>query len=286
VDVRPDVHEASPALDEAMLPALATVVARRQETRDTFTLTLAPESGPVPFLPGQFSMLSVFGIGEIPISHAGDPRDTTQHVHTIRAVGAVSRALVDVGVGEQVGWRGPFGTAWPIAGAHGKDIVIVAGGIGLAPVWPIVHAALAQRDTLGRVTLVIGSRTPADRIYTRELEALRREGRIAVLEIVDAADLSWSGSVGVVTKLLPHVEMTPRHTRAFVCGPEIMMRFVAQAFIERGVSAGEVFVSLERNMKCGVGICGHCQIGPLLLCRDGPVVPWTRARPLVRISGL
>jgi anaerobic sulfite reductase subunit B len=284
--VLPDVHRVTTDVDEAMLPALATVVARQQETRDTFTLTLVPENGPLPFLPGQFSMLSVFGAGEIPISHAGDPRDATKHVHTIRAVGAVSRALVDVAVGEQVGLRGPYGTAWPIADARGKDIVIVAGGIGLAPVWPIVHTALKESDALGRVTLVVGSRTPADRIYTKALDALRAQGRIVVQETVDAADLSWTGAVGVVTKLLPRVDCTPHHTRAFVCGPEIMMRFVAQALVERGVPAHEIFVSLERNMKCGVGFCGHCQLGPLLLCRDGPVVPWTRAQPLVVVAGL
>jgi anaerobic sulfite reductase subunit B len=200
-------------------------------------------------------------------------------VQTIRAVGAVTRALCAASPGDMIGVRGPFGTDWGLSIADGRDVLIVAGGIGLAPLRPVVLAALDQRARYDRVVLLVGARSPDDLIFTRELDTWRRRDA-DVRVTVDHGIAGWTGQVGLVTRLIDGAIEDPADTAAFVCGPEIMMRLCSEALVNRGVAASDIRVSLERNMRCGAALCGHCQLGPLLLCRDGPVVNYADAAPL------
>ncbi|MEE8332019.1 MAG: FAD/NAD(P)-binding protein [Acidimicrobiia bacterium] len=259
---------------EAMLPRPFRVVSRRQETGDTFTLEFEPEDGvPITYDPGQFTMLYAFGVGEVPISIAGG-RAGEPLMHTVRAVGAVTDAICNLPEGGLVGVRGPYGKGWPLQRAVGKDLVIAAGGIGLAPLRSVVVHVFDNRDQFGSVSLVYGTRSPSELLYEEELRWWRSRFSIEVEVTVDRADAAWYGDVGVVTNLLPRITFDPANTVAMVCGPEIMMKVVARELGARGVESDEVFVSLERNMKCGIGLCGHCQFGADFVCRDGPVVPF------------
>jgi anaerobic sulfite reductase subunit B len=256
------------------------VVGRRDETADTVTLTLsAVGDAMTDCRPGQFTMVYAFGVGEIPLSVSGGEPGLVYH--TVRDVGAVSRALCRAPVGTVLGLRGPYGVGWP-APPEGADVVVVAGGIGLAPLRPVVRAALARP---GHLSVLIGARTPADLVFTDELDRWRADGA-EVLVTVDRADSGWTGRVGLVTALLPIASFEPERTVGYVCGPEVMMRFSAQALVDRGVPADRVSVSLERNMHCGVALCGHCQLGPVLVCRDGPVVGYDLAGRLFGVSEL
>jgi NAD(P)H-flavin reductase len=266
----------APAVDpiaDPMLPRAYQVQRVRRELHDTWTLALAQanEHAPPPFAPGQFNMLYVFGVGEIPISISGDPARDGALVHTVRAVGPVSQAICALKPQETVGVRGPFGSAWPLGACEGKDVLVIGGGIGLAPLRPVVYQILAERERYGRVALLYGARTPIDLLYRTELERWRAHGAIDVLITVDRGTPDWSGSVGVVTKLIDRVTFEAANAVALVCGPEIMMRFSAAGVLKQGIAADRVFVSMERDMQCGVGLCGHCQYGPVLVCRDGPV---------------
>jgi anaerobic sulfite reductase subunit B len=278
---------APPAGPGPMVPRPFRVADRRRETADTWTLALEPAgAGPeIRFGPGQFTMLAPFGKGEAAISISGDPARGGHFVHTIREVGAVSRALCRAPVGTVVGVRGPFGNAWPVAAAEGADVVLVAGGIGLAPLRPAVAYLLRHRARYGRVTLLVGGRTPGDLLFAEEASEWRRWD-IDVQAIVDVADPSWLGRVGVVTQLIPSARFEPASTVAMSCGPEIMMRLVARDLVHAGVPAERIHVSLERSMHCGIGHCGHCQLGPTLICRDGPVYPWSVAAPLIAVRRL
>ncbi len=229
-------------------------------------------------------MLSVLGVGEVPISTSGvhDGRP----LHTIRAVGAVSRALCARQPGDIVGVRGPFGTAWPLDLARGGDLVIVAGGIGLAPLRPAVREALATRGDYGALSLLVGARTPGDLLYTGELEQLAASGAIEIAVTVDAAPGGWQGRVGVVPRLVPTASFDAERCLAFVCGPEIMIRFTTAALRDRGVPRERIYISTERNMQCGVGHCGHCQLGPYLVCRDGPVFRLDQVEDLLAVREL
>ena len=261
---------ADPFAVGAMTPAPFRVAAREQDTVDTWTLTLEPGAGPGPVIgPGQFMMVYAFGIGEVPISVSGPPGRPGPVVLTVRSVGAVSSAICASEPGSVLGLRGPFGTSWPVEAAAGGDVVVVAGGIGLAPLRPVVLQVLRRRDAYERVTVVYGARTPEDRLYIEELERWR--DMIVVEVTVDAAGAGWGGPVGFVAKLVSRAAIRPDRTTAFVCGPELMMRTSIDALADRGLPAERVHVSMERHMDCGVGLCGHCQLGPTLICRDGPV---------------
>jgi NAD(P)H-flavin reductase len=265
---------------DPMRPRPFTVSRIGRETGDTFTLNLEPaEAGGFPFIPGQFNMLYVFGVGEAPISISGDPARPEVLVHTVRAVGSVTRALQSLSKGDQVGVRGPFGTPWPVEQAHGHDVVVVAGGIGLAPLRPVLYHLLLHRGQYGRVVLLYGARTPRDLIFSRELREWRSRFDLEVEVTVDRATAEWQGAVGVVTKLITRSPFDPASAVAFVCGPEVMIRFTAMALQGRGVAVPNIFVSLERNMRCAVGLCGHCQFGPAFVCKDGPVFRYDRALP-------
>ncbi|MCX3059947.1 FAD/NAD(P)-binding protein [Streptomyces beihaiensis] len=265
-------------------PAPYRVVTRTVEAPDVATLVLEPAGDPLPpFSPGQFAMLYAFGVGDIPVSVCAV--DGHRLTHTIRAVGAVSSALHGSRTGGTVGVRGPFGTGWGLDHAAGRDLLVIAGGIGLAPLRPVVLAALAAPERHGRLNVLVGARVPGDLLYASETDAWRERGA-RVLVTVDRPDARWNGDVGVVTTLLGRAAFTPSDTTAFVCGPEVMIRATARDLVDRGLDADRVRVSLERTMHCGVGHCGHCQLGPLLLCRDGPVVTWAEARSLLRVREL
>jgi NAD(P)H-flavin reductase len=215
-------------------------------------------------------MVWAFGVGEVPISVSGPPeRPGEPVVLTVRDVGAVTHKICTSEPGSVLGLRGPLGNIWPVEAAEGGDVVVVAGGIGLAPLRPVVLHTLARRAQFGAVSVLYGARTPPDLLYTDELS--RWSDELAVEVTVDAADTSWTGRVGVVPKLLEHTEFRPEVASAFVCGPEVMIHFTVEALRERGLPDERIFLSLERDMRCGVGLCGHCQLGPTLICRDGPV---------------
>jgi NAD(P)H-flavin reductase len=263
-----------------MVPVPHRVVERRDETGDVTTLSLVPVVGPaVEFVPGQFNMLTAFGVGEAAISVSSSRREGGPLRHTVRGVGSVTLALCRAVPGDVIGVRGPFGTPWGVDDplVSSGDVVVVAGGIGLAPlrgaIDELVHRPAAG---LGRVFVIAGAREPAQVIFGEDLEAWERAGT-AVALTVDVAAPGWSGHVGLVTSLLDQADFEPASSSAFICGPEIMMRFTARALISRGIDPGRIRVSLERNMQCGLGWCGHCQLGPLLLCRDGPVVAYADA---------
>lgn len=260
-------------LVDPMLPMWFRVQRVRRETHDTFTLELAcrDNDGEFSFSPGQFNMLYLFGFGEVPISISGDPAAKETVVHTIRAVGPVTRAMASLKRGDPVGVRGAFGTAWPVTEAVGRDIVIVTGGIGLAPLRPAFYHLLAHRGDYRRVVLLYGARTKDDILYRDELKAWRGELDLEVDVTVDSSVGRWRGNVGVVTKLIPRANFDPINTTALVCGPEVMMRFTIQTLVERGMQTPNIYISMERNMKCAVGFCGHCQYGSKFICKDGPV---------------
>jgi NAD(P)H-flavin reductase len=228
-------------------------------------------------------MLYVFGVGEVPISVSGDPGRMDRLVHTTRAVGTVTGAMRRLRRGDAIGVRGAYGSAWPVREAEGGTLVIVAGGIGLAPLRPAMYHVLAHREQYGRVLLLYGTRTPEDILFRSELEQWRSKFDLEVHVTVDRASGGWRGNVGVVTNLISKVPFDPSDATALVCGPEVMMRFTALELQKRGVDLERVHVSMERNMKCGVGLCGHCQWGPVLVCRDGPVFSYDRVKGLLGI---
>ncbi len=264
-----------------MLPQLLPLVKIRRETQDTFTLTLKPDSGRkgFAFSPGQFNMLTALGFGEVPISISGDPARPQELIHTIRAVGAVTRALCRTRPGETLGVRGPFGTPWPVQEASGQDILIIAGGLGLAPLRPAIYHVLRHRGEYGAFELIYGARTPQDILYRRELERWRGRFDTRLHVTVDAATPDWHTNVGVVTNLIPRARFDPYHTVALICGPGVMMRFTVRELLAKGVPPEKIYISMERNMECGLGHCGHCQLGPTFVCKDGPVYSFAAIKP-------
>ncbi|MFR9749666.1 FAD/NAD(P)-binding protein [Nocardia sp. 004] len=277
-------HAMSPG--DTMLPY--RVAGRTVQTRDTVTLLLEPIRVAAPrFLAGQFMMLYSFGVGEIAISISGNPAARTDLLeHTIRAVGAVSGALHNTGIGGVIGVRGPFGTGWDLASAAGNDLVIVGGGVGLAPLRPVVLGALAARESYRRMIVITGARTPADILFRHDQEQWQTADSIEFRQTVDHPAPEWTGRVGFVTEPLAQIRLDPGRTTAFLCGPEPMMRFCAHTLESKGIPDTDIRVSLERTMQCGVARCGHCQLGPLLLCRDGPVVDYSVAEPLLGVPEL
>lgn len=269
-----------PDLD-ALRPQLYRVVCVRPELGDTSTLELEPPSGSRPaFEAGQFNMLYAFGVGEIAVSISG-ATDSPGFIHTVRNVGAVSAALVKLEAGATIGLRGPYGSAWPVAAAHGADVLFVAGGLGLAPLRPAIYAVLANRAHYGRVIILVGSRNPAGLLYADELARWQERLDLDVRLTVDHADAAWHSHVGVVPALIRRVAFDATDAVAMVCGPELMMRFTVNALREAGVEPERIYLSLERNMKCAVGLCGHCQFGPAFICKDGPVMRFDRVAQIL-----
>ncbi len=273
-----------------MIPEKLKLIDVKQETYNTWTLTFTPETE-FKFKPGQFCMLYVYGIGEVPISISGDPSDTGKAVFTVRAVGTVTTPMVNLKPGSEVGMRGPFGTSWPVEEAKGKDVLIVAGGIGLAPLRPVIYHVLANRDQYRRFIILYGARTPADLLYVNELDKWFDMNEVELLVTVDKGDESWKperwkGKEGVVTTLFNHVKLDPENTIAMICGPEIMMYFTVKECQKHGLPDSNIYISMERNMKCGVGMCGHCQFGPFFVCKDGPVFRYDVVKDFFGKKGL
>lgn len=268
-------------LSDSMVPSPFRVQRVRKETYDTFTLELEPANGAdgFSFAAGQFNMLYAFGVGEAPISISGDPAKPQALVHTVRAVGAVTQAICKLKRGDVLGVRGPFGNHWPVEEAAGSDVVIVAGGIGLAPLRPALYYLLSNREKYGRIALVYGARTLQDLLYKPELEQWRGQFDLDVGVTVDTAPASYRGHVGVVTTLIPRARFDPSQTVALVCGPEVMMRFTVRELESRGVEPEDIFISMERSMKCAIGFCGHCQFGSAFVCKDGPVFCYAEIQP-------
>jgi NAD(P)H-flavin reductase len=224
-------------------------------------------------------MVYLFGQGEVAISISGDPGRTDTIVHTIRAVGPITGGLGALRRGDPVGIRGPFGSAWPVDSAKGCDVVVVAGGVGLAPLRPAICHLLSNRSDYGSISVLYGTRTPEDLLFARQLERWRGRFDLHVEVTVDTARAGWGGDVGVVTTLVPRAQFDPARAVAFICGPEVMMRFALRALTARGIPSDRLFISMERNMKCAVGFCGHCQLGPTFICKDGPVFRYDRLAP-------
>lgn len=283
--------------DGPMVPGVGVVLGRREETPDTVTLEIGavpgrPSGWARPPAPGEFAMLATFGSGEVPISVSRvglDPEGSPQVHHTIRAVGSVTAGLHALEPGALVGVRGPYGVGWDVAAAAGRDVVVAAGGIGLAPLRPVIDAVLADGVDAERRRLVIlvGARTPADLCFADELATWAAlpgvEVRLTVDRLVGPGADEWTDQVGVVTSLVPRAAFDPARSVAYVCGPEVMMRFTVRELAERGVPIAAIQVSGERSMTCGVGHCGHCQLGPVLICRDGPVMAAERLLELTAV---
>lgn len=271
---------AEPGVLDPMLPVAVRVANVNRETYDTCTLVTEPVNGDgLPaFAPGQFSMLYRYGVGEVPISISGDPGVANRLVYTIRAVGAVSTSLVTRHAGDLITMRGPFGSAWPVEQARGGDVLVVAGGIGLAPLRPVIYHVLRNRTDYGRLTILYGARSPKELLFSKELKAWSAQKDTEVLTTVDTGGPNWRGHVGVVTKLFQFIKPRPEQLVAMTCGPEIMMRFVVRQLEARSIPDEKIFLSMELNMKCAVGFCGHCQMGPYFLCKDGPVFSYAQMR--------
>jgi NAD(P)H-flavin reductase len=276
--------ELAPAVTpDAMVPRIARVARRARDLLDTWTLDLvSPDGGPLMrYAPGQFTMMYVFGVGEIPVSISGDALDASRLVQTVRAVGKVSEAVTKLTAGDTLGLRGPYGTAWPVAEGYGRDVVVVAGGLGLAPLRPALYQLQAERKRFGKLVLLYGTRRPEDILYRRQLETWRRQLDMEIEVTVDRANKDWRGHVGVVTRLIPRLGIDAGNAMALVCGPEIMMRYAAGALLDFGMTEDSIHLSLERNMKCAIGLCGHCQFAGSFICKDGAVMRYDRVRRLL-----
>ncbi len=267
---------------DPMLPRPAVIQAIKPEAAGVWSFSMAfanpADRDAYRFQPGQFNMLYLPGFGEVAISVSSDPGEPQVLGHTIRYAGNVTRGIGRLKVGDLVGIRGPFGSHWPLESGAGKNLIIVAGGIGLAPLRPVILSILSHRDAYGRVLLLYGGRTPADLLYTREFGRWR-EGGLEVNITVDVGDENWRGKVGVVPQLFYFVRMEHKNTLILTCGPEIMMRFVIYEALARRIPKDAIYISMERNMKCAVGFCGHCQFGPTFICKQGPVLNFAAVEP-------
>ena len=255
------------------VPARIVRVVRENSNTQTFRMEFIDDGirDMYRFAPGQFNMVYVPGVGEAAVSISSDPAASGTLDHTIRVVGSVTRAIERLGSDGLIGLRGPFGNPWPVDLMENYDIVMVGGGIGLAPLKPVIHSVLNNRDRFGRVVLLYGCRSPDDRVYATELEQWEEDRSIQVMVTVDNSAEGWTGPVGVVTNLLKRLRVNAERTMVLVCGPKILNRVAAWNFLQLHVPPQQVFVSLERNMNCGFGRCGHCQYGPYFVCTDGPV---------------
>jgi NAD(P)H-flavin reductase len=270
-----------------MVPQPARIERIRHETLDVATYTLAFADPDVRaryrFLPGQFNMISLPGIGEAAISVSSDPQEPETILHTIREAGNVTKALARLKKGATVGLRGPYGSAWPVLRSAGQDLILVTGGIGLAPLRPAIYHVLRHREAYGQVTILVGARTPDDLLFPEEYEAWQAHD-VEIVVTVDRADETWQGRVGVVPMMFYNLRPDPRRTVVFTCGPEIMMRFVVYEALARRIPKERIYLSLERNMKCAIGFCGHCQYGPMFLCKEGPVLSYNRIEPFFSVE--
>lgn len=269
-----------------MIPALFRVDERTEEFSGTFTLRIRPEGGDTPpaFKPGQFNMLYAFGAGEVAISMSGSPADAEIYRHTIRSQGLVTQALARLVKGDIVGVRGPFGCGWPLGDVAGREVLIIAGGVGLAPLRSLIYSLLAGGHGATGIRLFYGARRPDEILYRRELEYWA--GSMEITVTVDQVDSTWNGRVGVISQPLEAADINGGDAIAFLCGPEVMMRFCIQTLLNKGLSESDIHLSMERNMKCATGLCGHCQWGPNFVCKDGPVFCYGSVKPWCNLRAL
>lgn len=259
-------------------PEIFRIDGMTQESNDVFSLNISHQEGkPILFAPGQFNMLQAFGIGESAISISSDPAKNHSITHTIRAVGPVTRHLTELNANQTLAVRGPFGTAWPVEQAKGHSVLLIAGGIGLAPLRPVIYQLLARAHEYQTITVLYGARSPENVIYEDEIKDWQAKMQFEVT--VDFAPLTWEGHIGVVTSLIKQAIRFPNNTWVMMCGPEVMMRFCLFELQELSIPPQNIYISMERNMQCGFGQCGHCQWGPYFLCKDGPVVNFAEVAP-------
>jgi len=273
-----------------LVPWEAEVVDTATESPGIVTLHLRATDSAIRegyrFLPGQFNMLYLFGVGEVPISISSDPDEPEILGHTVRAVGRVTDKLVDLGPGDRLGVRGPFGSPWPLTRAEGRDLLVVTGGLGCAPVVSVIDYVMARRDRFGHLTILQGVKHGQDLIWRQRYQQWEREPDTDVGLAADVAGANWPGHVGLVTELFDRFNFRPEATETMMCGPEPMMRAAAGDLEQRGFDPGAIWLSMERNMHCAVARCGHCQFGSHFVCRDGPVFPYDRVRELLAVKGL
>lgn len=262
-------------------PALATITRIEEQTAMEKLFGIRLNNGQsLGHRPGQFVEISAFGIGECPLSISSAPDKGADFELCVRRAGNVTSALHNLKVGEVIGVRGPYGTHFPVKELKGKDLLFVAGGLGIVPLRSFIHYALQRRKDYGRIIVLFGARTPADRLFKKELASLDKRSDVEYLETVDVGDKSWKGNVGVITTLFPKFKIDPQKTFAIMVGPPVMYRFAIAAARDKGVADDHIIVSLERRMKCGLGKCGHCQMGPIYVCQEGPVFNYTAIKDL------
>ncbi|MCL5284381.1 MAG: FAD/NAD(P)-binding protein [Nitrospirae bacterium] len=268
------------------IPRPAIIRDRIEETPTIFTLRLEPEGhSPLPFKPGQFNMVGVFGLGEVPLSIVSDPSDVDFFDHTIRIVGRVTGAMARLGPGDRVSIRGPFGNGWPMDESRGRDIVLVSGGLGCAPLVSVVNYVVRRREEFGSLTVLHGVKNPGDLFWKERLSRLNEQEGTRVFLTSDEGGAGWEGAVGPVTDLIPNIPVTLR-TTAKICGPEPMMLSTVRKLRDQGIPEDDLWVSLERNMQCAAGFCGHCQLGEIFVCRGGPVFRYAEIKHRLGIRGL
>jgi NAD(P)H-flavin reductase len=268
------------------LPREAEIVGRTQESPNTFSLDLRLTDGqPYDFAPGQFNMLYLYGAGEVPISIVADAQDSGLLTHTIRALGRITYGMAQLQVGDRIGLRGPYGRGWPMQRAEGRDVVVVTGGLGCAPSVSIVHYILARRERFGHLCILQGVKHTDDLIWRDQYDAWGQLPDVQILLAADVAEAGWRGHVGLVTALIHQLQLEPAQTVAMLCGPEAMMITAADSLHRLGLAPGDIYLSMERNMQCAVGHCGHCQIGADFVCRDGPVFAWPEISELLGVRG-
>lgn len=268
----------------------ARIVGKVQEAPGIYTFRLRLTDPQVRraygFAAGQFNMVYAFGVGEVPISIVSDPEDPDLLDHTIRVGGRVTQVIGRLEPGAVLGIRGPFGRGWPLEEARGKDVVIVTGGLGCAPVVGAIEYIFRRREAYGAVKILHGVKTPKDLLYRDRFDAWRRHPNTEVYLSSDQPEKTWRYHVGVVTELFEQVTLDPARSVVMMCGPEIMMRLGTPILLERGVPGSAIYVSLERHMECGIGLCGHCQMGPYFLCKDGPVMRYDAIAPFLGKAGV
>lgn len=284
------IHEHSAVVENPWLCKTVRIDSIRAEIPEVTTYELAfvdPEVAQrYRFQPGQFNMLYLPGVGEVAISISADPAARERWAHTIRVAGTVTQSLARLQPGATIGLRGPYGNPWPMAECRGRDVILVAGGIGLAPLRPVIYELLANRAEYGDITLLLGARTPDGLLYTDDYAGWQAAG-MKLISTVDRASPEWGGNVGVVTLLIDRLDLQkPDNTVLLTCGPEVMMHFTVKSARKRGIPEERIWLSSERNMQCAVGLCGHCQLGPTFVCKDGPVFRHDQIAPFLKVEGL
>ncbi len=281
-----DTHAYSPSGEWEPIPYLVKDKIYENERLISLVLEPAGEKTIAPILPGQFNMLYVFGVGEIPISVSSVEEAHPIIVHTTQAVGPISMAICKLEPGDLLGVRGPYGTQWPIKEAFYKDVLIIAGGVGLCPLRPVIERFLQQRKKIGNLNVLYGARDPESIIFHNDIISWQSDPHTNFQVTVDHAFSKWHGHVGVVTRLINRARFEPTNTLVYVCGPEVMMRFAIFACQQAGIPDPAIYCSMERNMKCGFGLCGHCQYGPHFVCKDGAVFNYEQVKPYLNIQDL